>query len=575
MLSLLFGPPGGAKRAIVDAGAWSAGGMRIGRMRTQAGPVVDEDLALTYAACWCATRLIAETLGGLPLSVYRRNGNERMPATDFYLYDLLKYFPNQKMGGMALREGRTMHQVNWGNGFAEIEWNMLGEVANLWPIHPARVRPVRPSDSVPDADYFVRNNDGRQAELTAADMLHIPGALSEDGIWGKGVIQYARESIGFGIGTERHGATLFGSGAQPRGIVTMPGVKDRDARQNFREEWRQIHGSPDSNEIAILPPEGKFIPITMPPEDSQFLETRKLNHTVIAQWYRVPPHMIADLERATFSNIEEQEIEFVVYSLMPWVHKWEDELNRKLLTKEQRKDYFIEHQVSGLLRGNLPQRMTAYVQAINNGIMTINECRRLENLNGIGPAGDQNFIQLNMTTAQRLLESPDPSRTQGQAAVAPTNPADDDDVGEGGRDDDAEARKAAGIAGLKRDTNYAAVTAARAVLHDVLSRMFMKEAKATQKALRNTSANFEAWLAEFHGKHAVVVTAAAVPAVAALRAGGVEIEAPEIASRCVFASRETLLRAYNREDRAAMAARLEKWPTTMADRLTQQIMAAQ
>jgi HK97 family phage portal protein len=609
VLDLLFGRAG-SRRGDSNAG-WGTGGFRSGRVRTLAGPVVDEDLALTYAAVWCATRIIAEPTGNLPLLTYRRKPNgDREEASDFYLYDKLRYDLNPNMGATALREGRTAHQVNWGQGFGEIETNLLGEFVALHPIHPSRVRPVRPSDNEPGYAYWVRNNDGSSCLLKASQMIHFPGALSEDGIWGKGVIQYARESIGFGLGTERHGAGYFGGGAQPKGVVNLPGLQDPEKRRTFRAEWKEVHGSPDSSEIAILPPEGKFTPITLSMEDSQFLETRKYNGIVMAQWYNVPPHKLKDLDNAHFTNIEEENIDFVVSCLMPWPKKQEDELNRKLLTREERREYFIEHNFSGLLRGNLKSRLDAYLVGLQNGLYTINECRRLENLNSIGPAGDQHFVQLNMTTAERILTEPTPQKATAKpaavpaatlltatwppsaglladlrtsadpdpaaspaAATVPAAPAaTDDQVVEDRRNGLSLLLEEQAAAAAQAAQNAAAKSAAKEVLRDALARMFAKEANAVRKAIKNKSLDFDAWLTGFHAKHAATIEQAVAPAVALYAAIGIAREASTIAGHSTRLSSRYLLAGFNHQTPAEFAVTLAEWPTKMSSIMITEIL---
>ena len=302
-------------------GGWHSGWWFGSRATTQAGPVVDEDLALTYSALWCGTRLLAETEASLPLFTYRRGPDgERKLAPELPLYDILKAQPNGEMGSMAFREGRTCHQILWGQGFAEIERAGRGPdapIIALWPIHAGRVRPVLPIDQLPEYQYWVYNNDGSRLPMRRWEILHVPGVLAEDGVWGKSVVAYGRESIGFGIGTERHGAKYFGTGAQPRGVIYGPGMKDPELRRTFRSEWREIHGSPDSGEIAILPLEAKYEKISMSNEDNQFLETRRFNVAEIARWLRLPAHMLGDLEKASYASIEVQSLEFVIYRSRP------------------------------------------------------------------------------------------------------------------------------------------------------------------------------------------------------------------------------------------------------------------
>ncbi len=434
MIGFLLGRPV-RKRASSD-GLWTGIGGHTQRVKTRGGVEVDENVALTYSACWAATRILTETIAGLPLFMYLRQPNDdfRKLASDHSLFDLVKAHPNESMGSMAFRECLLASQINWGNGFAEIERETMrpdSPVKALWPIHASRVGPVRSTDTdargLPidprEFPYRVRNNDGASVVLRASEMLHVPGCITQDGIWGKGVIAYARESIGFGLATERHGATMFGAGLLPRGFLSMSGMKDPEVRRQFRQEWKDVHGHPDASDIAVLPPDAKFYHLIMNHEDSQFLETRKHNITEISRWYRLPPHLLGDLERATFSNVESQGLDFIIYSLMPWIQRWEEQLALKLLTPAERADYYFEHQLAGLLRGDLASRYAAYAIGLEKGFLTINQVCRLENMPGIGPAGDQHFIQLNMTTAENMLAGIIPGQPGG--AMKPTGEIDD------------------------------------------------------------------------------------------------------------------------------------------------------
>jgi HK97 family phage portal protein len=425
MLDLLFGPP----RRRLDESGWIGGSYwGTNRVKTRAGVEVDEALGLTYDAVWCATRLIAETAAQLPLILHQSTGDSgSRVADDHPVHDLVRCRPNPAMGAAVFHEGRTVHQVNWGNGFAEIEFDRRGDPLALWPIHPWRVRPTLPSETdelgrplLPDYPYKVRNNDGSWVAFKRSEILHFPGAISEDGIWGKGVIAHARESIGMGLSTERHGATYFGSGAQPRGIVTVPGLKDREARTNFRAEWKEIHGSPDSAEIAILPVEGKFQPITINNEDSQFLETRKFNVATIARWYRLPLHMLMELQSATFNNVELFGSEFILYSMMTWLLKREEQCDLKLLTPEERAaGYFFRHDLTALLRGDTLARMQTYQVALTTGVYTLNDALRREHLPTIGPAGDKHFFAANnLATVEDLAAGRVPGMGGGPATGA-------------------------------------------------------------------------------------------------------------------------------------------------------------
>jgi len=576
MLELLFGPPGRL------AAAYDSSGWPTRRSRTQAGVVVDEDIALTYAAVWCATRIICETVAGLPIAMYRRlPNNERTLASDDYRFELVKSFPNHGMGSMAFREGRTMHQVNWGNGFGEIERERFGDyrsrILGLYPIHPSRVQPVRPADNRPGYGYLVRNNDGRQVAMRAEEVLHIPGCLTEDGVWGKGVVSYARECIGFGIGTERHGGKQFGSGNMPSLVVHGPGMRDQDARKNFRQEWKDIHGHPDGENLAILPIESKIEKLNFSNLDAQFIQNRKYNVTEIARWYRLPPHVLADLDRSTNNNIEQQGLELIIYSFFPWVRRWEEALNMKLLAPEERNELYFEHNFAALLRGDIGSRMTSYRTAIMIGLLSINECRRLENLNGIGPAGDVHYVPLNMTTAeQAALGYDEPGRGPGSdQSGAPGDNAAEFDAWMRQRMKKAERqalRQHLGElerrkAGRGSDTGSADGwrAAGEKVLADALGRMFTKEANAAKRALVGGS-DVEGWMRDFYPRHRDALARALQPAAEVLRCAGSAVDAGTLADRVIASSRAELVEAFNRETRSQFLARLDSWPSERAQR---------
>ena len=512
LLDLLFGRPD--KRANFD---WFWGGTpwQAGRVRTQSGTRVDEYIALTYAACWCATRIIAETEASLDLFTYRRDGKDGQDtrhATDLPLYDKLLHAPNPDMDSMAFREGRTAHQVNWGNAFAEIEFERPGDPTSdlvaLWPIHPSRVKPVRPGDGddLRGYRYLVRNNDGTTVPMRANEMLHVPGVLSEDGIWGKGTVAHARESIGMGLGTERHGATSVGSGNLPRAVLfsNSPMLKDKEARASFRAEWRQTHGSPDSGELGILPGDAKLEPLSFNNRDSQFLESRVHNVREIARWYRVPVHMLGDLEKASYNSIEQLGLEFVAYSLLPWLRRWEKQISMKLIAPQDRSTVYVEHYLRGLLRGDLKSRMDAYKTALMVGIMTINEVRRLENLNSIGPAGNVHYVPLNMTTAERM-ESGDLPTPTGKGKAGDDKQGADEFTRSMSRLMRDQRRAAKGLSRRRkaaltvpalegRKTGHAvSVDAVRGVLVDAFGRALTKLVKALGREMA-TLTDFPGWL---------------------------------------------------------------------------------
>lgn len=392
---------------------------------TSAGVRVDEDTALNYSACWAATRILAETIASLPLWLYRRlPGGGKEPVEDHGLFHLLHVAPNPEMDSFTYWESRLEHLINWGNCFSEIERNHGGRPLHLWPIHPSRVSLQR--DKQRRIYYLVRNNTGAPTRIPPADMFHITGLLSADGLWGRGVIKTARESIGMGLSTERHGATFFGNGARPGGVLKHPGRLTDIARKNLRESWYRIHQGPGAaHNLAILEEGMDFQALDIPPEDAQFLGTRQHNITEMARWYRLPPHLLAELTRSTNANIEAENLGFVTHSLRPWLVRVERAIRRQLFMPWERRNYFVEFLLDALMRGDLATRTTALATQFLNGELSLNEWRAIENRNPIGPAGDRHYLQAQMIPlpdpdAEGEPEPPEPPAPA--AAAAPSGP---------------------------------------------------------------------------------------------------------------------------------------------------------
>lgn len=553
--------------------------------RTKAGVDINEQIALTFSTVFLCTRIIAEPIAGLPIRCYeRKEDGDRVLAKDGAVpaLDLLAFSPNPDMTAYTFRESRTMHQTNWGGGFAEIARDSRGRVAELWPIHPSRIGPPRDADS--KFAYEVKNDDGSKVGMYRDEVLHICGTLSDDGLWGRGIIQNARETIGGGLATDRRGWAYFGSGAQPKGVLSTPGLKTADDKRAFRRQWKEVHGSPDSCEVAIVPKESTYTPVFITNADSQFLESRIFNRKVICELYRVPTYMIG--ERATGTNVESMGAEFIMYTLYPWIRKQEEQFNFKLLDVKQRRTHFFEHDFSSLLRGDVIVRMNAYRVGITTGVFTINHCRRMENLPGIGAAGDVNYVPANMLTAEQMMEGDTGAKGPGSdhSGAPADNPLDHEP-----KMFDAWRRRLPGSQGedlqrqlramesqlTDRRTDWAG--AARLALQDVLGRMLHKEANAAQRAADAAKGGeLEPWIREFYGKHEALLNDALRPACATLRLAGVaKWEQPkELAAWLKSRSVAELQAAYNGDTKETFAKRLAAWSSERAYALTEEILGS-
>ena len=306
------------------------------------------------------------------------------------------------MTSFVFRETLMTHLLLWGNAYAQIIRNGKGEVIALYPLMPNRMSVDRDSNGKLYYKYYRGSDKAIRSKeyeviLSPGDVLHIPG-LGFDGLVGYSPIAMAKNAIGLAIATEEFGAKFFANGAAPSGVLEHPGtIKDPT---KVREAWQsQFGGSSNSGKVAVLEEGMKYTPISISPEQAQFLETRKFQINEIARIFRVPPHMVGDLEKSSFSNIEQQSLEFVKYTLEPWLVRWEQSMIRSLLTPSEKQEYFIKFNVDGLLRGDYASRMSGYATARQNGWMSANDIRELENLDRI-PAedgGDLYLINGNMT----------------------------------------------------------------------------------------------------------------------------------------------------------------------------------
>ena len=376
---------------------------------TSSGKYVTERSAMQMTAVYCCVRILSEAVASLPLQFYRYTddgGKEK--AVEHPLYFLLHDEPNPEMTSFIFRETLMTHLLLWGNAYSQIIRNGKGEVVALYPLMPDRMKVDRDEHGRLYYEYTVYDSDdvdgrkgtnkvGRTVRLQLHDVLHIPG-LGFDGLVGYSPIAMAKNAIGLAIATEEYGSKFFANGAAPSGVLEHPGtIKDPS---KVRESWQATFGgSGNANKIAVLEEGMKYTPISISPEQAQFLETRKFQIDEIARIFRVPPHMIGDLEKSSFNNIEQQSLEFVKYTLDPWVSRWEQAMVRALLTPDEKKKYFFKFNVDGLLRGDYQSRMNGYATARQNGWMSANDIRELENLDRI-PAeqgGDLYLINGNMT----------------------------------------------------------------------------------------------------------------------------------------------------------------------------------
>lgn len=361
---------------------------------SSSGKAVNEKTALQTTAVYACVRILAETIASLPFHTYRYTINGKEKAIEHPIYYLLHSEPNPEMTSFVFRETLMSHLLLWGNAYAQIIRDGRGRVLGLYPLLPNKVIVNRNQHGELVYQY---EKEGQTYFLRSYEVLHIPG-LGFDGIIGYSPIAMAKNAVGMAIATEEYGAKFFANGANPGGVLEHPGVVKDPAR--IRESWNAVYqGSSNAHRVAVLEEGMKFQSIGIPPEQAQFLETRKFQINEIARIFRIPPHMIGDLEKSSFSNIEQQSLEFVMYTLDPWVVRWEQAIQRALFTENEKRQYFVKFNVDGLLRGDYQSRMNGYAVGRQNGWLSANDIRELENLNRIPEdlGGDLYLINGNMT----------------------------------------------------------------------------------------------------------------------------------------------------------------------------------
>lgn len=394
---------------------------------TTSGKAVTEMSAMQMTAVYSCVRILSEAVAGLPLQLFRYNENGgREKALDHPLYRLLHDEPNPEMTSFVFRETLMSHLLLWGNAYAQIVRNGRGEVLGLYPLMPNKMKVDRDERGNLYYEYSRTTEDtntlGKKQKviLRPSDVLHIPG-LGFDGLVGYSPIAMAKNAIGLAIATEEYGAKFFANGATPGGVLEHPGIiKDP---QKIRDSWNAAYqGSANAHKVVVLEEGMKYQSIGISPEQAQFLETRKFQINEIARIFRVPPHMVGDLEKSSFSNIEQQSLEFVKYTLDPWVVRWEQAMTRVLLLDSEKPRYFIKFNLEGLLRGDYQSRMNGYAIGRQNGWMSANDIRELENLDRI-PAeegGDLYLINGAMTKLADagafagVVQAPDPQTPDPQ-----------------------------------------------------------------------------------------------------------------------------------------------------------------
>ena len=371
--------------------------------RTTSGQNVDEFKAMQTTAVYACVRILSEAIESLPIHLYERTDKGKEKRVDHPLYFLLHDEPNPEMSSFVFRETLMSHLLIWGNAYVQIIRDRSGNVISLYPLLPDKMSVHRDSRGILYYKYQRQTEENPNITETGTvilpqeDVLHVPG-LGFDGLIGYSPIALAKNAIGMTLATEEYGASFFRNGANPGGVLEHPGILKDPKR--VRDSWNEVYkGVANAHKVAVLEEGMKYTQIGIPPEEAQFLQTRKFQINEIARLYRIPPHIVGDLEKSSFSNIEQQSLEFVKYTLDPWVVRFEQSFKRALFLPEEKKTHFIKFNVDGLLRGDYQSRMNGYAVGRQNGWLSTNDIRELEDLNLLSDeeGGNLYLINGNMT----------------------------------------------------------------------------------------------------------------------------------------------------------------------------------
>ena len=434
------------------------------------GMWVDHETALSLAAVFSATRYVSETGASFPWELrQRRRGGGSDPALSHVVYRLLHNRPNPYMSAFDWKVLMIARANLWGNGYAEIEHDTMNRPIALWPIASDRVTPKMDSDV--GLYYEVSQRNTEKIIIYPENMFHLRGLGDEKE--GYSVVALAARSIGAGLAADEFAASFYENGVVFSGHLKHPKPLGDKAYDRLKKEFTEEHAGPRKSWKPLILEEGmEWQTLTMPLKDAQFLESRKFTVTEIARWFRVPPHKIADLERATFSNIEHQSIEVVQDTIIPWAMRLEQEADYKLIGARNRSVFYSKINVKGLLRGDSQARAQFYQVMRNMGVYNVNEIRAKEDDNPIGPDGDKYVMQGQYTTLEKIGKDPEPNPFQIEAPEEP---------------EDEEETKAAW----------------RHIFFDALERVYERREKRLEDARKNTAQDkWDAWLEKFEQEHA-------------------------------------------------------------------------
>lgn len=498
---------GHAQSGVANPQGWFVDWLGGGRSAT--GLVVDENTAMTSTAVYACVKIIAETIASLPLHVYEeKSDGSKLKATSHPLDKTLHQQPNPEMTSQEYFETKTGHLMTWGQCFSEIQFNNAGQPIALWPLRPDRMQIYRNPETL-ELDYQFNLYKGGMVHLRKEQVLHVR-LMSRDGINGLSPIGQNMETVGLDLALRRYGGKLFGNSGVPIGAIKYK----RSLNENQKTELRKSFGSKydgldNAARTALFEEDMDWVAIGLPPEQLQYLAALSFTLQDIARMFRIPPHLLQELTRSTNNNIEHQGIDYVIHTVRPHIVRYEQRMKASLFFNSP--DHYPMFRVDGLLRGDLASRYAAYAVARQWGWLSVNTILAMEDMNGVGPEGDELLRPLNMVPAGTPLNFAPPKDQQ------PTDGQGPDDGGDG---DPTAARMAI-----------------RDVLGDVLRRVARRERNDVMRAAKRFMSKsdvdgFKAWTVDFFVEHRAFIEQQLEPVVnAAHRLKVTDASPAELADR--------------------------------------------
>lgn len=412
-------PFSGLFRARDEPRNMISGAMQFAEGRATSGQMVTQRSSIQISAVYACVRLISETVASLPFHLYERDGKGHRKISDHGLDFILHSEANPEMTAFTLRETMMTHLLLWGNAYVQKVYNGAGRLLYLYPLLPEYMDVDRDEQG---EIVYTYTEGGREIRMTRREVWHVPG-LGFDGLVGYSPVAMMRNALGLSLAAEEYGAVFFKNNATPSGYLRHPGTfgrgPDGEAKvKRFRETWHNAYGGKNRGRVAILEDGMEYKSISVPNNEAQFLETRKFQVSEIARIYRVPPHMIGDLEKATFSNIEHQSIEFAMHTIRPWLVRIEQSANKELLASWEKDRYYSGFNMDGLMRGDYKSRMDGYAIARQNGWMNADDIREMEDMDPIpeGAGGDAYLVNGNMISLAAAAQNAPTNNNNADAA---------------------------------------------------------------------------------------------------------------------------------------------------------------